>query len=201
EGVPVRLTLDLSPTLLAMLRDRVLRRRTLAYLDRTLRLCRDEVERGDITGMRGLAARYEERLHRLRSLYVDAWQCDLLRAWADLRDSGHLELTASAATHGLLPLLMRVPESVQAQIRAGVRQYVQCFGRMPRGFWLPECAFAPALAPILAREGIDWTLVEEHALTTSPQTNEAFPFTPGVTADGLRVFGRDQASSSEVWNA
>lgn len=201
EGVPFRLTLDLSPTLLAMLRDRVLRRRTLSYLDRTLRLCRDEVERGDITGRRDLAAAQEERLHRLRTLFVETWECDILRAYADLRDSGHLELTASAATHGLLPLLMRVPESVQAQIRAGIRQYVQSFGRMPRGFWLPECAFAPALGPILKREGIDWTLVDEHGLTTAPQANEAFPFIPGVTTEGLYVFGRDQASSSEVWNA
>lgn len=201
EGVPFRLTVDLSPTLLAMLRDRLLRRRTLSYLDRTLRLCRDEVERGDITGMRELAERHEERLHRLRTLYVEQWQCDLLRAYGDLRDSGHLELMASAATHGLLPLLMRVPESVQAQIRAGIRQYVQCFGRMPRGFWLPECAYAPALSAILKREGIEWTLVEEHALTTSPQTSEEFPFNPGTTAEGLQVFGRDQAGSSEVWNA
>jgi 1,4-alpha-glucan branching enzyme len=79
EGVPFRLTLDLSPTLLAMLRDRVLRRRTLAYLDRTLRLCRDEVERGDITGRRDLAAAQEERLHRLRTLFVETWECDILR--------------------------------------------------------------------------------------------------------------------------
>ncbi len=201
EGVPFRLTLDLSPTLLAMLRDRVLRRRTLAYLDRTLRLCRDEIERSENETIRALASHYEERFLRLRSLYVETWECDLLRAYADLRDSGHLELTASAATHGLLPLLMRVPESVQAQIRAGIRQYVQSFGRLPRGFWLPECAYAPALGPILHREGIDWTLVEEHALTTAPQADESFPFTPGVTADGLYVFGRDQASSNEVWNA
>lgn len=201
EGVPFRLTLDLSPTLLAMLHDRILRRRTLAYLDRTLRLCRDEVERGGTTGMGNLAEAYEERLHRLRSLYVERWQCDLVQAYADLRASGHLELTASAATHGLLPLLMRVPESVQAQIRAGIRQYVQSFGRMPRGFWLPECAYAPALGAILQREGIEWTLVEEHALSTSLQTCEAFPFVPGVTVDGLHVFARDHGSSSEVWNA
>lgn len=201
EGVPFRLTMNLSPTLLVMLRDRGLRKRTLAYLDRTLRLCRDEVERGDITGFRDLAERYEERLHRLRSLYVEAWQSDLLRAYADLRDSGHLELTASAATHGLLPLLMRVPEAVQAQVRAGIRQYVQSFGRMPRGFWLPECAFAPALAQILKREGIDWTLVEEHGLTNAAQASAEFPFVPGVTADELVVFGRDQVSSNEVWNA
>ncbi len=201
EGVPFKLTLNLSPTLLAMFRDKLLRRRTLSYLDRTLRLCRDEVQRGDITGFGHLAGIYEERLLRFRSLFVDQWQGDLIRAYTDLRDSGHIELTASAATHGLLPLLMRVPETVQAQVRAGIRQYVQCFGRMPRGFWLPECAYAPALSQVLKHEGIDWTIVEEHALTTAPQASEFFPFTPGMTPDGLMVFGRDQASSSEVWNA
>jgi len=201
EAVPFKLTLNLSPTLLAMLRDRLLKRRSLAYIDRTLRLCRDEVERGDITGHRELAEMYEDRLHRFRALFVDEWQGDLIKAYADLRDSGHLEITASAATHGLLPLLMRVPEAVQAQVRAGIRQYVQCFGRMPKGFWLPECAYAPALSQVLKQEGLDWTIVEEHALTTSPQTSDDFPFLPGVTQDGLMVFGRDQASSSEVWNA
>lgn len=201
EGVPFKLTLNLSPTLLAMLRDRLLKRRTLAYLDRTLRLCRDEVERGDITGHRELAEMYEDRLHRFRALFVDEWQGELIKAYSDLRDSGHIELTASAATHGLLPLLMRVPEAVQAQVRAGIRQYVQCFGRMPKGFWLPECAYAPALSKALKQEGLDWTIVEEHALTTAPQASEDFPFVPGVTTDDLMVFGRDQASSSEVWNA
>jgi 1,4-alpha-glucan branching enzyme len=201
EGVPFKLTLNLSPTLLAMLRDRLLKRRTLAYLDRTLRLCRDEVERGDITGFRELAEMYEYRLHRFRALFVDEWQGELIKAYGDLRDSGHLELTASAATHGLLPLLMRVPEAVQAQVRAGIRQYVQCFGRMPKGFWLPECAYAPALSQVLKQEGLDWTIVEEHALTTAPQASDQFPFVPGATPDNLMVFGRDQASSSEVWNA
>ncbi len=200
EGVPFRLTLDLSPTLLAMLRDAALQRRTVTYLDRTISLCRDEIERGIITRNGDLATQYEARYSRLRSLYVDVWKCDLVRAYSDLRDTGHVELMASAATHGLLPLLMRVPESVQAQVRAGIRQYVQNFGRMPRGFWLPECAFAPVLSPILKREGIDWTIVEEHALTTSALADAAFPFVPGITEAGLHVFGRDQASSREVWD-
>jgi len=201
ESVPFRLTLNLSPTLLAMMRDRVLKRRTLAYLDRTLQLCREEVERDDITGLGKLAKDYEDRFQHFRSLFVDEWQGDLVRAYTDLRDSGQVELTASAATHGVLPLLMRVPEAVQAQVRAGIRQYVQCFGRLPRGFWLPECAFAPALGRLLKEEGIDWTIVEEHALTTAPHADEHFPFIPGVTQDDLLVFGRDQMSSSEVWSA
>lgn len=201
QGIPFRIAMDLSPTLLAMMGDKLLRRRTIDYMDRTIALCQDEVERGDITGMKDLAAQYLARFQKLRSLYMDTWQCDLLRAYAALRDSGHIELMASAATHGLLPLLMRVPESVQAQIRAGIRQYVQSFGRMPRGFWLPECAFAPALGLVLKREGIDWTIVDEHALTTSPQANPNFPFVPGITEANLCVFGRDQASTQEVWDA
>lgn len=201
QGVPYRVTLNLSPTLLTMMRDRVLKRRTLAYLDRTLQLCRDEVERGDVTGFRELAELYEARFSRLRELFVEGCRGDLIRAYADLRDSGHVELTASAATHGLLPLMMRVPESVQAQVRAGIRQYVQCFGRMPRGFWLPECAYAPALAELLKQEGIDWTIVEEHGLTSAPHAVKQFPFLPGETENGLVVFGRDQGSSGEIWNA
>jgi len=201
EGVPYRLTLNISPTLLAMLGDPVLKRRTLAYLDRTVRLCRDEVERGDISGFKELAKMYEDRFYKFRELYVDEWQSDIIRAICDLRDSGHLELTASAATHGLLPLLMRVPEAVQAQVRAGIRQYVQSFGRMPRGFWLPECAFAPALSQLLKQEGIDWTIVEEHGLTGAPNADKAFPFIPAETPDGLLVFARDHGGSSEVWSA
>ena len=201
EKVPFHLTLNLSPTLLAMFRDRILRRRTLAYLDRTLRLCRDEVERADVTGRGDLARQYEDRFFRLRSLYVDEWQGDLIKAYTSLRDSGHLEITASAATHGLLPLLMRVPEAVQSQVRAGIRQYVQCFGRLPKGFWLPECAYAPSLGKLLKQEGIDWTIVEEHGLTSSPAPHENFPFVPGKTADGLVVFGRNQESCGEVWSA
>ncbi len=201
EGVPFKLTMNLSPTLLAMFGDTLLNRRTVDYLDRTIKLARDEIERGDITGFGDLAERYAERLQLLRTFFVDEWQSDLILAYTNLRDSGHIELTASAATHGLLPLLLRAPETVRAQVRAGIRQYVQCFGRMPRGFWLPECAYAPALSHVLKEEGIDWTIVEEHALTTAPQTSSAFPFTPGVTPDGLFTLGRDQASSSEVWNA
>jgi len=201
EGVPFELTVNLSPTLLAMWQDGALKRRTLAYLDRTLALCLDEVERGDITGHGELASIYAERLKTLREFFVETLRGDLVAAYADLRDSGHLGITASAATHGILPLLLRAPEAAQAQVRAGIRQYVQCFGRLPRGFWLPECAYAPALSRLLRGEGIEWTLVEEHGLTASPHADERFPFQPGITAEGLAVFGRDQGASSEVWSA
>jgi len=201
ENIPWKLTLNLSPTLLTMLEDRLMKRRTLAYIDRTIRLCEDEVERGDDTGFVVQATAYLERLLHLRGLYFGQWQGDIIKALCDLRDSGHLEITAGAATHGVLPLLMRMPESAQAQVRTGIRQYVQSFGRMPRGFCLPECAYAPALSRMLKQEGLKWTMVEEHGMTHSPRADDAFPFKPGRTSDGLVVFGRDQGSSSQIWSA
>ncbi len=201
EDVPWKLTLNLSPTLLTMLEDRLMKRRTLAYIDRTIRLCTEEVERGDETGFKHQAETYLEKLHHLRGLYFGQWKGDIIKALRDLRDSGHLEITASAATHGVLPLLMRTPEAVQAQVRTGIRQYVQSFGRMPRGFCLPECAYAPALSHLLKQEGLEWTMVEEHGLTHSPRADESFPFQPGKTSDGLIIFGRDQSSSSQIWSA
>jgi len=201
EGVPWKLTINLSPPLVAQMQDRLMKRRTLAYIDRSIKLARAEVERSKQAGVSSLAKRYHERLVELRLLFIDRWQGDLLRAYSDLYDSGHLETTASAATHGLLPLLMRAPEAVQAQIMIGVRQFVKCFGRMPRGFWLPECAYAPALSQILREADISWTVVEEHGLTLAPHPHPHFPNTPGVTPEGLYVFGRDQAASSQIWSA
>ncbi len=200
DEVPFQLTLNLSPTLLAMISDARMKERTRNYIKRTIKLCEDEVERGANTGFGDQASLYLERFRRLEDLFVRS-DGGLVEALIDLRNSGHLELTASCATHGLLPLLLRVPEAAQAQIRAGIRQYVQTFGMMPRGFWLPECAYAPALSGILEREGIQWTIVEEHGLTQSPVPDDVFPFSPGRTEDGLAVFGRDQGSSGQIWSA
>ncbi|NNE90098.1 MAG: DUF1957 domain-containing protein [Verrucomicrobiales bacterium] len=201
EEVPWKLTLNLSPTLLSMLRDPLMQERATAYLDRTAKLANGEVERGVDAGYRRIAQWYGQRLHHLQRLFEDEWDRDLVGAFKDLQDSGHLEITACGATHGLLPLLMKVPEAARAQIEAGVALYESCFGKKPRGFWLPECAFAPAVSKLLKNAGIQWTLVEEHGLTSAPHAPDEFPFVPGETADELAVFARDTESSRQVWSA
>ncbi len=201
EEVPWKLTLNLSPTLLSMLRDPMMKERASNYLDRTAKLANSEVERSSDSGYRRVAQWYGQRLHHLQCLFEDEWDRDLISAFKDLQDSGHLEITACGATHGLLPLLMKMPEAAHAQIKAGVETYERCFGRKPRGFWLPECAFAPALAPMLREFGIQWTLVEEHGLTSAPHASDKFPYVPGETAEELAVFARDIESSKQVWSA
>ena len=175
--------------------------RASAYLDRTAKLANEEIERSTDAGYRRVAQWYAQRLHHLQRLFEDEWGRNLIPAFKDLQDSGHLEILACGATHGLLPLLMKTPEAARAQIRAGVDTYENLFGRKPRGFWLPECAFAPALAAMLKEEGIQWTLVEEHGLTSAPHAPDAFPYIPGETAEELAIFGRDTESSRQVWSA
>ena len=201
EKIPWKLTVNMSPLLLFMLRDRQLTRKALAYFDRTIKLAEDEMEKGDDTPFGELALSYQERYTQLRKAYVDQFNCDLVAAFADLHRSGHVELTASAATHGLLPLLMKVPEAVTTQIRLGLAEFEKTFGFKPGGFWLPECAFAPALSHILAEEGFEWTLVEQHGLTHLNNGTGVFPHLPAETTDGLKVFSRDNDASEQVWHA
>ncbi|MCB1237240.1 MAG: DUF1957 domain-containing protein [Verrucomicrobiae bacterium] len=204
DGVPWKLTLNLSPTLLGMLNDGLMRERAAAYIERTRRLAVSEAERSQDDGYTRLVRWYADRLDRLRDLYDNRWKRDLVAAFASLRESGHLEIVTCGATHGLLPLLLKVPEAARAQIEAGVSEYRECFGAHPGGFWLPECAYAPALTPFLGNAGIRWTLVEEHGITSaSLAAAGAGAFHPAGTdgGKGIAVFARDTESSRQVWSA
>lgn len=199
EGVPFRLTLNFSPVLLAMLQDPLLQERTQAYLERTLALAQSESSRQSAPEThRRLSAWYAVRFGSLRDLYVERWGRDLIRAFRELQGSGHVEITASAATHAVLPLLLQVPETVRAQIDVGADAYRDAFQTPPRGFWLPECAYVHALAGLIRDAGPEWTLVESHAF--GPDRTGAEP-NAGCGPRGLAFFRRDLTSSRQVWNA
>ena len=52
-------------------------------------------------------------------------------------------MISSAATHGFLPLLSR-DESIRFQLLVGRTEHARHFGELPRGCWVPECAYRPA---------------------------------------------------------
>ena len=201
EDVPYRLTMNLSPPLLSMLNDELMRDRASAYMERTVRLAEVEAGRAEDPAIRGLAEWYCERLPEIREMYETRWNRDLVSAFKSLSDSGHIEITASGSTHGLLPLLLKMPEAARAQIQTGVEFFKECFEIEPAGFWLPECAYAPALVPFLQEMGIEWVMVEEHGLTNASLTPNPCPFHPAETERGLGVFARDTESSKQVWSA
>jgi 1,4-alpha-glucan branching enzyme len=65
----------------------------------------------------------------------------------------------SAATHGLLPLCA-TDAGVRLQLAGGIAAHRARFGRWDGGFWLPECAYAPWLDPLLVEAGVRATCVE-----------------------------------------
>src|SRR5438045_1437331 len=154
DEVPFQLTMTVTPTLSAMLQDQLLRERYVRYLDRSVALAEREIERNrDDERLRGLSEFYYNHFQLSRQHFF-RWNGDLLGVFRRLRDDGCLELIASAATHGLLPLLQQSPEAVRAQILTGCDSRRDAFHADPAGLWLPECAYHPAVENVLPEAGV-----------------------------------------------
>ena len=201
DEVPFQLTMTVTPTLCAMLQDQLLRDRYVRYLDRSIDLAAREMERN----------RQDETLRRLSEFYHTNFsgsrfhflECagDLLGEFRKLRDEGCLEIMATAATHGLLPLLQPSPEAVRAQVLIGCDVYRAAFGADPAGFWLPECAYAPGLETIMQEANLRWFILDAHGLMFGEPRPRRAIYAPCYTAAGPAVFARDRDSSRQVWSA
>ena len=198
DGVEFRLTMSLTPTLVTMLNDELLRRRYLRHLDRLCELAEKEVERTrHLPEFHDTAVFYRERFATAREHYCNRWKQDLVGAFARLRQTGKLEIVAGAASHGYLPLLRVNPAAVRAQIFLGVQHYTETFGGAPRGFWLPECGFYPGLDATLKEAGIRYFFVESAAVEGTKFGVHAPLYCPS----GVAAFGRDPEASKQVWSS
>jgi 1,4-alpha-glucan branching enzyme len=196
DGVPTRITLALSPTLLAMLDDPVLRGRYLRHLDRLVELAEDEERRTRVDASRhALADMYLARFWRARTLFLDEWQRDLIAAFRAYQECGMLEVIPSAATHAFLPLLLPAPAAVRAQLEVAFTEYRRFFGRAPVGFWLPDCGYDPALDAELARAGVRYVVLDTHAIAHATPRPLAGVYAPIVSPAGVAAFGRDPESA------
>lgn len=200
DQVQGALTLTLTPTLCAMLQDPLLQTRYQRYLDRLLELAEHELQRTLWEPpFNQLARFYHRRLGALREYYQSIGG-DLVGRFRLWQDAGRLEIAASAATHAVLPLLARHPPSIRAQVLLGRDEYRRCFGREPRGFWLPECAYTKGLEDVLREAGFRWFITETHGLLHARPQPRFGIFAPILTPNGLAVFGRDPASAQQVWS-
>jgi 1,4-alpha-glucan branching enzyme len=200
ESVPFKLTMSLTPTLCAMLDDQLLRERYLNHLDLLIDLAAREAKRNrNHDQLRPLIGFYLNRFRETRRCFVEEYQRDLVSAFRRLRETGSLEIIASAATHPVLPLHSR--ESQRAQILIGRDIYLDLFRVEPNGFWLPECAYSPGLETILQEANIRWFVLDAHGLLFgNPRPRHAI-YAPIFTSAGPAAFARDRDSSRQVWSA
>lgn len=217
EQVPFKLAMSFTPTLCAMLRDKLLCERYLRCLDSLIDLAPRERKRNrNHAQLRQLADFYFKIFRETRCFFVDECKCDLLAIFRGLRESGGLEIIASAATHGFLPLLQEpataeggdlgalafasstAPRSAHAataargQVLIGRDVYVDLFGVEPDGFWLPECAYVPGLESILQEANIRWFVLDTHGLLFGKPRPRRSIYAPCYTPPGPAVFARDR---------
>src|SRR5438093_2110066 len=203
DAVPFKLTMSLTPTLCAMLQDELLRERYVRHLNLLIDLTAREQKRNrNHPELRELAGFYFELFSENRRLFVEEWKCDLLSAFRELRETGALEIIASAATHGLLPILQQqAPRAVRAQVLVGRDVYVDLFAAEPAGFWLPECAYAPELEAIFQEANIRWFVLDAHGLLFGKTRPRRSVYAPCYTPAGPGAFARDPDTSRQVWSA
>jgi len=201
EGVHFRVTMTMSPPLCNMLQDELLQSRIRRRLERLIELGDRELARlENDRELLPVARMYRERFGRFLGLW-DECRGDLVAAFGELQDRGHLEIITCGATHGFLPLLRTQPQAVRAQVAVARADYRARFGREPRGIWLPECGYFPGLDGILAEQGIGFFFVDSHGLENATPRPPYGVHAPLLCPTGVAALARDAESSKQVWSA
>lgn len=177
KGLPVKLTISLTPILLEQLADPDIRTNFAEYLRGKIAAAESDLprfEQADQPHLHYLAGYYRDWYTGILQSFEQHYQGNLVPAFKSLQDGGILDILTCAATHAYLPLSAR-DESIHLQLRTAVESYQRHFGRPPRGIWLPECAYRPAyfteadqqrpgLETLLAAHGLRYFFAETHMI-------------------------------------
>lgn len=202
DGVDFRVTLSLSPVLLEMLNDGLLRERYERHIERLIGLSEREVfrTRRD-TDLKPVTKMYHESFLKIRRLFTDVCKRDLVRAFRMLQETGKIGIIPTAATHAFLPHLSLYPQAVNAQLRTGIEHYRTNFGRSPKGIWLPECGFAPGFDGFIKEKGVEFFFLETHGIMQARPAPRYGVYAPLTCPSGVAAFGRDEETSGQVWSS
>ncbi len=189
------ITLSLTPVLC----DQLEAPGAIARCIRFLREIRPESHRRDIEAFRAVGKRrLAAELERSAAEYASA--ADRLeqlerRAGGLLEALGEHASWTSAASHAVLPLLA-TDSGIALQVQTGIDSYRRRFGDWGGGFWLPECAHAPWLHPLLEEAGVRAACVE---LTSFLGPGDARHLRPIQTETGAILWPIDREMIALVW--
>jgi 1,4-alpha-glucan branching enzyme len=195
QGVAPAITLGITPILAAQFAHPSFRDELDTYFAHRLRTIDEAPESLQQTGdieLLPVVAFWKEHVQRLQATWERIGK-DLIAAFRRHALAGRIELISSAATHGFLPLLSR-DESIRFQLLVGRSEHARHFGELPRGCWVPECAYRPrgpwqplpaaAHRPIragiedhLRYAGFQWFFVDAHVV----EAGETYDLYNGAT--------------------
>ncbi len=190
-----KLTISLSPTLLSLLKDPVLKNRFPSWLNSRINLL--------------VKAPFEQRqaaehLEETIQNQLHQWngcEGDLIKRFANLQRLTVVDILTCAATHGYLPLLRQNPEAVRGQLRTAVKEHLRIFKTPPLGIWLPECAYYEGLDNLMIDAGLRYAVLDGHGLLHASPRPRYGLYAPICSSKGVAFFGRDSESTLPVWSS
>lgn len=218
QGYGFKFTMNITPVLGEMLLDEYLQQGFVDYAKEFIKSI--ETDKTDVSED---LKHYWLDLAKTRLSFFESMERDLPGIWEELQDQGYLTLITSGATHGFLPLLGR-DETIDLQVKTGMLFHNSTFGKKPRGFWLPECAYRPrtyhvaggavvlrpGIEEFLDKYGIDYTFLDskpfENYVSPEPwmtgksgQYNLFQPYR--LNNSNVVGFPRHDLLCSQVWSA
>jgi 1,4-alpha-glucan branching enzyme len=201
DGVPFRMTLSLTPTLLSMLTDPFLQKRYSDHLHKLIQLAKKEVRRNKKDpDTLSLSEMYYENFLALKETFETTYEKNIVLGFRKYQDLGYLELITCSATHAFLPYV-KTEQAIRAQIENAVKVHEQHLGRSPKGIWLPECGYQHGIDSILRDYGIEYFFTETHGVLHANPKPSYDVYAPVVTGEGIAAFARDVESSKQVWSS
>lgn len=202
DNVDFRITVSLSPTLINMLQDELLTSRYIRHLDKLIKLAELELDRTrDDQRMNDVSRMYLERYQETKYIFDQKYGRDLTKAFKKFQDLGRVEVITCCATHGFLPMMDLYRPAIKAQVKVAIDTYKKTFGTIPKGMWLPECAYQPGHDEILKEFGIRYFFVETHGILFGSPRPRYGVYSPYLCKSGAAAFGRDMESSKAVWSS
>ena len=202
EKVNFKLTMTLTPSLLSMMDNDLLKKRYIKYLEQRINLGLLEIQNKDLSKEEiNLAKYYLERFKEDLDFFVNKINLDLISEFKHFKDKGFLEIITCGATHGFFPIISLNKKALRAQVKYGVDTYIKYFGDNPKGIWLPECGYVKEVEPFLNEFKIKYTIVETHGLMYAKPFPVNGTFLPIVSPQGISFFARDLESSKQVWSS
>jgi 1,4-alpha-glucan branching enzyme len=201
DGVDFRITMSLTPTLIAMLTDPLLQHRYVRHISKLIELAEKEIDRTkDQPEFNPIARMYLEMFRNARSVFEEKYGRNLVSAFKKFQDLGKIEIVTCGSTHGFLPLMLN-RKAVRAQIMIAVEHHKKHLGRAPKGIWLPECGYYEGLDEILKEAGIRYFFTDSHGIFHASPRPKYGVYAPIYCRSGVAAFGRDIESSKQVWSS
>ncbi len=108
---------------------------------------------------------------------------------------GHGNAIAAPYHHVILPLASRRDKITE--VRWGIRDFQQRFGRDPLGIWLPETAVDEETLEVVAAEGIRFTILAPHQVS-DPSADGRPVWWRGAGGASVAIFTYDGALSADI---